>query len=126
LGDFEVFRWNLENAAKVPGDIGGQRVFKGFWLGFWPKVDQGRPKWVIRGCRWCFRDDGPGWLPFDQSQLCWPGSLGLINPAENLGHHSLPPLNRISSRDSTTRLEQPSSNKAKVTKVEDILAYTSR
>jgi hypothetical protein len=24
-------------------------------------------------------------------------------PAENLGHHSLPPLNRISSRDSKTR-----------------------
>jgi hypothetical protein len=34
------------------------------------------------------------------------GSLGLINPTENLGHHSLPPLNRISSRDSTTRIEQ--------------------
>jgi hypothetical protein len=28
------------------------------------------------------------------------------NPAGNLGHHSLPPLNRISPRDSTTRLEQ--------------------
>jgi hypothetical protein len=25
-----VFRRNLENATKVPGDIGGQRVFKGF------------------------------------------------------------------------------------------------
>jgi hypothetical protein len=25
-------------------------------------------------------------------------------PAENLGRHSLPPLNRISTRDSTTRL----------------------
>jgi hypothetical protein len=23
LGEFEVFRENLENAAKVPGDIGG-------------------------------------------------------------------------------------------------------
>jgi hypothetical protein len=33
-------------------------------------------------------------------------SLGLINPAEILGRHSLPPLNRISSRDLTTRLEQ--------------------
>jgi hypothetical protein len=30
-----------------------------------------------------------------------------MNPAENLGRHSLPPLSRISSRDSTTRLEQP-------------------
>jgi hypothetical protein len=27
-------------------------------------------------------------------------------PAENLGRHSPPPLNRISSRDLTTRLEQ--------------------
>jgi hypothetical protein len=27
-------------------------------------------------------------------------------PAGNLGRHSLPPLNRISSRDSTTILEQ--------------------
>jgi hypothetical protein len=62
--------------------------------------------WVIRGCQWCFRGNGPGWPPFDQSQLDWPGSLGLINPTENLGRHSLPPLNRISSRDSTTRLEQ--------------------
>jgi hypothetical protein len=36
----------------------------------------------------------------------WTYSLGLINPAENLWRHNLPPLNRISSRDSTTRLEQ--------------------
>jgi hypothetical protein len=33
-------------------------------------------------------------------------ALGLTDLAENLGRHSLPPLNRISSRDSTTRLEQ--------------------
>jgi hypothetical protein len=25
LGEFEVFRENLENAAKVPGDIGGSK-----------------------------------------------------------------------------------------------------
>jgi hypothetical protein len=25
LGDFEVFRSNLENTAKVPGDIGGSK-----------------------------------------------------------------------------------------------------
>jgi hypothetical protein len=50
------------------------------------------------------------WWP--RLTVVWPkstlltGSLGLNNPAENLGRHSLPPLNRISSRDSTTRLEQ--------------------
>jgi hypothetical protein len=32
--------------------------------------------------------------------------VNAVNAAENLGRHSLPPLNRISSRDSTTRLEQ--------------------
>jgi hypothetical protein len=30
LGEFEVFRENLENAAKVPADIGGSKGFKGF------------------------------------------------------------------------------------------------
>jgi hypothetical protein len=34
------------------------------------------------------------------------GSSGLNNSAENLGRHNLPPLNRISSRDSTIRVEQ--------------------
>jgi hypothetical protein len=44
--------------------------------------------------------------------VVWPkstrltGWLGLRNPTENLGRHSLPPLNKIPSRDSTTRLEQ--------------------
>jgi hypothetical protein len=33
-------------------------------------------------------------------------SLELTTSAENLGCHSLPPLNRILSQDSTTRLEQ--------------------
>jgi hypothetical protein len=50
------------------------------------------------------------WWP--RLTVVWPrstrftGSLRLINPAENLGRHSLPPLNRVSSRDLTTRLEQ--------------------
>jgi hypothetical protein len=30
LGEFEVFRENLENAAKVPADMGGQQGVKGF------------------------------------------------------------------------------------------------
>jgi hypothetical protein len=35
LGEFEVFRGNLENAAKVPADIGGQKGSHGvFELGF--------------------------------------------------------------------------------------------
>jgi hypothetical protein len=52
------------------------------------------------------------WPKSTRLTVVWPkstrltGSLGLINLAENLGRHSLPPLNRISSRDSTTRLEQ--------------------
>jgi hypothetical protein len=33
-------------------------------------------------------------------------SLRLTTPAKNLGRHILPPLNRISSRDSKTSLEQ--------------------
>jgi hypothetical protein len=49
------------------------------------------------------------WWP--RLTVVWPKStrltrsLGLINPAENLGCYSLPPLNRISPRDSTTRLD---------------------
>jgi hypothetical protein len=30
LEEFEVFRENLENVAKVPADTGGLGVFKGF------------------------------------------------------------------------------------------------
>jgi hypothetical protein len=50
------------------------------------------------------------WWP--RLTVVWPKStqltfsLGLNTPAENLGRHSLPPLNRISSRASTIRLEQ--------------------
>jgi hypothetical protein len=29
LGDFEVFRWNLENAAKVLGNTGGSKGVQG-------------------------------------------------------------------------------------------------
>jgi hypothetical protein len=41
LGEFEVFRENLENAAKVPGDIGGQKEPRGFLSGVLTKVNFG-------------------------------------------------------------------------------------
>jgi hypothetical protein len=44
LGDFEVFRWILDNAAKVSGDIGGSKGVLGFWLGFWPNLSKGWPR----------------------------------------------------------------------------------
>jgi hypothetical protein len=50
------------------------------------------------------------WWP--RLTVVWPKStrltrsLGLNNRLKNLGRHRLPPLTRISSRDSTTRLEQ--------------------
>jgi hypothetical protein len=33
LGEFEVFRENFENAAKVPADAGGSKGVKGFFIG---------------------------------------------------------------------------------------------
>jgi hypothetical protein len=62
------------------------------------------------------------WWP--RLTVVWPksklltGSLGLINPAENLRRHSLPPLYRISSRDSTIRVEQLFLIKIRVTRWE--------
>jgi hypothetical protein len=41
LGQFEVFRENLENAAKVRADIGGQKEPRGFFSGVLTKVDYG-------------------------------------------------------------------------------------
>jgi hypothetical protein len=71
LGEFEVFRENLENAAKVPADTGGSTRSQGFLSGVLTKVNYGWPKGVIRDCRWRLRGDGPGWPSFDQSQHCW-------------------------------------------------------
>jgi hypothetical protein len=34
IGEFEVFRKNLENAAKVSADMDGSTRLKGFWVGF--------------------------------------------------------------------------------------------
>jgi hypothetical protein len=39
--DFEVFRWNLENAAKVPDDIRWRQWLSRFWPCLWPRVDYG-------------------------------------------------------------------------------------
>jgi hypothetical protein len=41
LGEFEVFRRNLENAAKVSADIDGSKGVKGFLSGVLTKVDYG-------------------------------------------------------------------------------------
>jgi hypothetical protein len=58
---------------------------------------------VISDCRLDFRGDDPGWPWLDQCQQCLTRlirSLALMILIKNLGHHSLPPLNRIWSRDS--------------------------
>jgi hypothetical protein len=39
LVDFEVFRWNLENAATAPEDVQRHQCFSGVWPWFWPRVD---------------------------------------------------------------------------------------
>jgi hypothetical protein len=41
LGEFEVFRGNLENAAKVPTDTGGSKGVKGVLSGVLIRVDYG-------------------------------------------------------------------------------------
>jgi hypothetical protein len=41
LGEFEVFRENLENAAKVPADTGGSIRSQGVLSGVLTKVDYG-------------------------------------------------------------------------------------
>jgi hypothetical protein len=41
LGEFEVFRENLENAAKVLADTGGYKGVKGFLSGVLTKVGYG-------------------------------------------------------------------------------------
>jgi hypothetical protein len=41
LGEFEVFRENLENAAKVSADMDGSTRGQGFLSEVWTKVDHG-------------------------------------------------------------------------------------
>jgi hypothetical protein len=80
LGDFGVFRWNLENAAKVPEDIQRHQGFSGVLPCFWPRVDHKCvltwSRGVNRGCRLSFRGDDPGWPRFDQCQQVWLSWFG--------------------------------------------------
>jgi hypothetical protein len=85
LGEFEVFRENLENAAKVPADMGGSIRSQGFLsevLTKWTLVDQ---KVSLGFVGDVFGVMTLGEPSLDQSQHCW---RGLINPAENLGRHT--------------------------------------
>jgi hypothetical protein len=70
IGGFEVFRSNLENAAKVPEDIHRCQGLSGVWPYFWPRVDhKGVLTWSsgsIALCRLGFRGDDPGWPRIDQ------------------------------------------------------------
>jgi hypothetical protein len=105
--DFEVFRWNLENAAKVPDDIRWRHCASGVWSCLvakgWLLLCANLVKGFIRVLWRSFRGDDLGWPRFDRclTGLTWLiGSLVLMTVIKNLGHHSLPPLRRISSRDS--------------------------
>jgi hypothetical protein len=75
LGEFEVFRWNLQNAAKV---LEVQR-HQGFDYAFDQGLTQVRVdliQLVISDCWIGFRGDDSGWPRFDQSQRVWLGWLG--------------------------------------------------
>jgi hypothetical protein len=83
----------------------GQGVFKGFWVGFWPKVDQGWPKGS-----WGFVDDVFEVMAQVDRYLTKVNTVDLLIRVNNSGWKpgaSQPtPLNIISSRDSTTILKQ--------------------
>jgi hypothetical protein len=49
-----------------------------------------------------------------------------MNPTENLGRHSLPPLKRNLVPRFDNKIKATPSNESKVTRVDDILVYTSR
>jgi hypothetical protein len=71
LEEFEVFRRNMESAAKVLEwtwmSMGLGRGLLGFDK-IWPSFDQ---RFIIRACWLGFRGDGLGWPMFDQSQHVW-------------------------------------------------------
>jgi hypothetical protein len=77
--DFEVFRWNLENAGKVPEGTHQRQVLSGVWPCLWPRLTTGvcwLGQGVNRGCRLGFRGDGPGWPRFDHCRPVWLGWFG--------------------------------------------------
>jgi hypothetical protein len=75
LEEFEVFRWNLENVAKVLGDIRGSKGVQRVWLGFWPNLDHSWPRGVISDCRMFSR-----WWP--RLTAVWPKSTQLTGSLE--------------------------------------------
>jgi hypothetical protein len=88
LEDFGVFRWNLENAAKVPEGVQGQGGLTGVLTKGRPQVVVDLIKRVISDCRRGFWGDGLGWPWFDQSsagltQLIQ--SLALMTQIKNVG-----------------------------------------
>jgi hypothetical protein len=72
LGEFEVFRWNLENLAKVLGWHRRVKCLSGVLTRVWPILIKCWPRWVIRGCWWCFWGDDLGWPTFYQGQDVCP------------------------------------------------------
>jgi hypothetical protein len=75
LGEFEVFRWNLENATKV---LEGLWMSKGLTWGFdhsltkgWPLVCVDLIKMVISDCWLGFRGDDPGLTEVWPKTTCW-------------------------------------------------------
>jgi hypothetical protein len=106
LVDFEVFGWNLGNAAKVPEDIHRRQGFSGVWPCLWPRVDH---RGVLTWSRGSIGVVGSVFEVMTQVDLgltnvdrfdSADSALALMSLIKNLGHHSLPPLRRILSRDS--------------------------
>jgi hypothetical protein len=71
LGDFGVFKWNLENAAKVPEDAQGQRGLTRVLTKLWPPVCVDFIKGVISDGWRGIWSDYPGWPWFDQHRQVW-------------------------------------------------------
>jgi hypothetical protein len=90
LVDFEVFRWNLENAAKVLKDIHRCQGLSGIWPCLWPRIDHHGVLTCSRGLIGCVGE------VFEVGTQVWPMSAGLtwlICPLalmmllKNLGRH---------------------------------------
>jgi hypothetical protein len=98
LGDFGVFRWNSENAAKVPEGVQRHRGLTGFLTKGWPQVGFDLIKRIIRDCWLGFRGDDPGGPRFDPCQQCLTWlirPLALMMLIKNLGRHSCASFNDI-------------------------------